>query len=87
LNDIGRNSLLGNGKKIAKFLMSTFTYRSTFLYAKNPAFFSCCPVEGAQGLEVRCGLIKIRRVACLTFVDTGKQENFRAFLILINLKT
>ncbi len=33
LNDIGRNSLLGNGKKIAKFLMRTFTYRSTFLYA------------------------------------------------------
>jgi hypothetical protein len=32
LNDIGRNSLLGNGKKIAKFLMRTFTYRSTFLY-------------------------------------------------------
>jgi hypothetical protein len=31
-NDIGRNSLLGNRKKIAKFLMSTFTYCSTFLY-------------------------------------------------------
>jgi hypothetical protein len=34
LNDIGRNSLLGNGKKTAKFLMSTFTCRSTFLYAR-----------------------------------------------------
>ncbi len=33
LNGIGRKSLLGNGKKIAKFLMRTFTYRSTFLYA------------------------------------------------------
>jgi hypothetical protein len=32
LNGIGRKSLLGNGKKIAKFLMRTFTYRSTFLY-------------------------------------------------------
>jgi hypothetical protein len=32
LNDIGRNSLLGNKKKIAKFLMRTFTCRSTFLY-------------------------------------------------------
>jgi hypothetical protein len=32
LNDIGRNSLLGNGKKIAKFLKRTFTCRSTFLY-------------------------------------------------------
>ncbi len=33
LNDIGGNSLLGNRKKIAKFLMRTFTCRSTFLYA------------------------------------------------------
>jgi hypothetical protein len=32
-NDGGRNFLLGNGKKIAKFLMRTFTCRSTFLYA------------------------------------------------------
>jgi hypothetical protein len=32
LNDIGRISLLGKRKKIAKFLMRTFTYRSTFLY-------------------------------------------------------
>jgi hypothetical protein len=32
LNDIGRNSLLGSRKKIAKFLMRTFTCRSTFLY-------------------------------------------------------
>jgi hypothetical protein len=32
LNDIGRNSLLGERKKIAKFLMRTFTCRSTFLY-------------------------------------------------------
>jgi hypothetical protein len=29
---IGRNSLLGNRKQIAKFLMRTFTCRSTFLY-------------------------------------------------------
>ncbi len=33
LNDMGRNFLLGNGKKIAKCLMRTFTCRSTFLYA------------------------------------------------------
>ncbi len=32
LNDLGRNSLPGKRKKIAKFLMRTFTYRSTFLY-------------------------------------------------------
>jgi hypothetical protein len=35
LNGIGRKSLLGNGKNIAKFLMRTFTYRSTFLYART----------------------------------------------------
>jgi hypothetical protein len=32
LNVVGRNSLLGNRKKIAKFLMRTFTCCSTFLY-------------------------------------------------------
>jgi hypothetical protein len=36
LNDIGRKSLLGNRKKIAKFLMRTFTCRSTFLYDVEP---------------------------------------------------
>jgi hypothetical protein len=35
LNDLGRNFLLGNRKKIAKFLMGTFTCRSTFLYASQ----------------------------------------------------
>ncbi len=35
LNDIGRNFLLGNRKKIAKSLMRTFTCRSTFLYVLN----------------------------------------------------
>jgi hypothetical protein len=34
LNDLGRNSLLGERKKIAKFLKRTFTYRSTFLYGR-----------------------------------------------------
>ncbi len=33
LNDIGRNFLSGNRKKIAKCWMRTFTCRSTFLYA------------------------------------------------------
>jgi hypothetical protein len=41
LNDIGRNYLLGNRKKIAKFLMRTFTCRSTFLYA--------CPLAPIKG--------------------------------------
>ncbi len=43
LNDISRKSLLGNGKKIAKFIMRTFTCRSTFLYDSpvNNKFTSC----------------------------------------------
>jgi hypothetical protein len=36
LNDTGRNCLLGNRKKIAKFLMRTFTCRSTFIYDSKP---------------------------------------------------
>ncbi len=36
-SDIGRNSLLGNRKKIVKFLMKTFTCRSTFLYGPGTA--------------------------------------------------
>jgi hypothetical protein len=32
---MGRNCLLGHRKKIAKFLMRTFTCRSTFLYGLN----------------------------------------------------
>jgi hypothetical protein len=35
LIDIGRNCLLGNRKKIAKFLMRTFACRSTFLFGLN----------------------------------------------------
>ncbi len=35
----GRNFLLGNGKKIAKFLMRTFTCCSTFLYDHNHFIF------------------------------------------------
>jgi hypothetical protein len=34
-----RNCLLGHRKKIAKFLMRTFTYRSTFLYGFRELFF------------------------------------------------
>jgi hypothetical protein len=40
LNDIGRNSLLGKRKIIAKFLKRTFTCRSTFLYGA----YLRCPV-------------------------------------------
>ncbi len=40
LNDIGRNSFLRNRKKIAKFLMRTFTCRSTFLYDPNILVYS-----------------------------------------------
>ncbi len=37
-NDIGGNFLLGHRKKIAKFLMRTFTCRSTFLYGADSPY-------------------------------------------------
>jgi hypothetical protein len=40
LNDIGRNSLLGNRKKKNKFLIRTFNCRSTFLYGCGFLFLS-----------------------------------------------
>jgi hypothetical protein len=46
LNDIGRNCLLGNRKKIAKFLMRTFTCCSTFLYG------SCITVLHEEKVEI-----------------------------------
>jgi hypothetical protein len=46
-NDIGRNCLLGHRKKIAKFLMRTFTCRSAFLYGLQN-LISC--VDGASRL-------------------------------------
>jgi hypothetical protein len=45
LSDIGRNSLLGNRKKIAKFLMGTFTCRSTFLYVAEGQYAGACAVD------------------------------------------
>ncbi len=41
--DIGRNCLLGNRKKVAKFLMRTLTCRSTFLYGPVIPFIKCNP--------------------------------------------
>jgi hypothetical protein len=49
-NDIDRNFLQGNRKKIAKFLMRTFTFRSTFLY-------------GLYINRLRCYLMKIFSMA------------------------
>jgi hypothetical protein len=45
-NDIGRNVLLGNRKKIAKFSKRTFTCRSTFLYGRNGLFILSLHVAG-----------------------------------------
>jgi hypothetical protein len=47
LNDIGRNCLLGNRKKIAKFLMRIFTCRSTFLYESSIEVFLHVTLESA----------------------------------------
>jgi hypothetical protein len=44
LDDIGRNYLLGQRKKIAKFLMRTFTCSSTVLYDWGKSL----PVEVGQ---------------------------------------
>ncbi len=58
LNDIGRNFLLGNGKKIAKCLMRTFTCRSTFLYGRvwHGAWGQCSHTPGSQGSAWNCTL-------------------------------
>jgi hypothetical protein len=45
LNDIGRNCLLGNRKKIAKYLMRTFTCCSTFLYGIEHLRMMCLSRE------------------------------------------
>jgi hypothetical protein len=51
-NDIGRNFLLGNRKKIAKCFMRTFTCRSTFLDAGKPVARDPTPEETA----VKCAI-------------------------------
>jgi hypothetical protein len=54
-NDIGRNFLLGNRKKIAKCLMRAFTCRSTFLY-----------MVSAHG----CAVHRVPLVSCIQYLDT-----------------
>jgi hypothetical protein len=51
LNDMGRNSLLGNRKKIAKFLMRTFTCCSTFLYGNEQANDLVCYEKAKRQLR------------------------------------
>jgi hypothetical protein len=58
---IGRNCLLGNGKKIAKFLMRTFTCRSTFLYD------STSKVDVAEKTEVGSGFAGFSHVVMVGF--------------------
>ncbi len=59
LNDICRNSLLGNRKKIAKFLKRTFTCRSTFLY-------------GGEGLGTEKSKLTNRFLNCFIHNKTGE---------------
>ncbi len=56
-NDIGRNFLLGNRKKIAKFLMRTFTCRSTFLFDPNEA----------NGRKLLQAAIKVEKLHAILF--------------------
>ncbi len=67
LNTIGRNWLLGHRQKIAKFVMSTFTCRSTFLYDSQT-----CPRMLA--------LVKILRIKalCGTSEDSKASRGFMA---------
>ncbi len=56
MNDISRNSLLGNRKKIAKFLMRTFTCRSTFLYGAQSKKIYRLKEDQAFSLSLELGL-------------------------------
>jgi hypothetical protein len=57
---IGRNCLLGNGKKIAKFLMRTFACRSTFLYGFGLVFAKTGSIisgTAASGISKKLSMI------------------------------
>jgi hypothetical protein len=58
-SNIGRNCLLGNRKKIAKFLMRTFTCHSTFLYASRVLYYVSIPSDCA-GLRAQSTYITVR---------------------------
>ncbi len=73
LNDIGRNSLLGKRKKIAKFLMRTFTYRSTFLYGPNRR--SKCLAMHLPSRNAKCFIIDFMIERCEIFPIETKQRN------------
>ncbi len=69
LKYIGRNCLLGNGKKIAKFLMRTFTCRSTFLYGSVASGFF---------LETHsAGFIKEKNCLIFTVMDILEASHLR----------
>jgi hypothetical protein len=51
--DIGRNCLLGKRKKIAKFLMRTFTYRSPLWFSSYVARWMCISTRQQQQQPVQ----------------------------------
>ena len=73
LNDIGRNSLLGNKKKIAKFLMRTLTCRSTFLNAMG----ILCRKLTLPGGRIRKSSCKISTLCRIS--AKNQPSNFRLF--------
>ncbi len=78
LNGVGRNCLLGNRKKIAKFLMRTFTCRSTFLYANAPPPLPALSAKTHTKPPTNNLVIFLRR---LTFALRSTSRSVAKFLV------
>ena len=77
-NDIGRNFLLGHRKEIAKFLMKTFTCRSTFLYGSGTLTGRQCTVP----FSVQKWIISRRRCAMLLNISSEKSKVTRELALV-----
>ncbi len=82
LNDIGRNSLLGNRKKIAKFLMRTFTCRSAFLY---DVFYLGWPIPPQYMYEPKGGGGGLRGLSQRVQLCTWSPNKLRRSNTMFNL--
>jgi hypothetical protein len=84
LHNITRNCLLGKRKKIAKFLMRTFTYRSTFLYAC--CHFGTQEFRGTISLDMcvqtttGCSCEGERCTALMYVLDTAIRESLQCIV-------
>ncbi len=72
-NDIGRNCWLGHRKKIAKFLMRTFTCRSIFLYGYDDEIVcQLFIIAETPGAEI---FLKYRAVWSITYEYADWKQN------------